>query len=409
MKTFRFVHTADFHLGVGLRGVPSTSKLLEVREKDFEEQLKRIAEITVKSESDFLLICGDVFHSLRPSGKLLTLFSRFIANLTQRGIPVIVVAGNHDQPRTLRSDAYLNALHELKVPHFHYFNRPGSIKIKCPKSRRTVKIIGLPFVPLGLIKPPVFERFIDETLNSLVTENSDYDYLIVASHFHLEGAKLGREPYYLPLREVKLPKSIFKKPEVSYVALGHIHLHQEIDKGIVYSGSIERMNFGEEGESKGIVIVNERGGELSYEFQELPCRPLITLPKGEKKSDRNYFDITSKVNPEYFILNSLKSYEIPEGAIIRLLVKMEYGKSINRARISDYLSSLKVLHWFIEPIRVSATSIQLERKFTTLKEAFQEYVKHLLNRDPFKKLPNTVLKLIFSEGIKIIEHVEREG
>jgi exonuclease SbcD len=69
--------------------------------------------------------------------------------------------------------------------------------------------------------------------------------------------------------------------EFNYVALGHIHKFQDLNLNhhppVVYPGSIERINFGEEKEDKGVCMVNIEEGNTSYEFIPLPARKFITI------------------------------------------------------------------------------------------------------------------------------------
>ena len=266
-----------------------------------------------------------------------------MAKLSELDMPVVVVAGNHDQPRTLNKKSYLSALYAIRAPNFHYFDKPGSLLLNCKRSGKVVKIIGLPFLPLGFMRPQMFEKFLDDALSNEIDTGGDYDYLVAAAHFHVQGAKLGNYPYYLPVGEIKVPRRIFRRPELSYVALGHIHLHQELEKNMVYAGSVERINFGEEDEDKGFVLVEAVRGELSNTFIKLPCRPLITLPKSEYGFSDKYFNLGSSLDPTGKLLSILHDVSLPEGAIVRLMVKLDYGKTLDRRSLSKFMDAKNVL------------------------------------------------------------------
>jgi exonuclease SbcD len=78
-----------------------------------------------------------------------------------------------------------------------------------------------------------------------------------------------------------IPLSVLAHPAWDYVALGHIHRHQDLNAGqhppVVYSGSIERIDFGEEREDKGFVWAQVRKGSTTYAFVPVPARPFVTL------------------------------------------------------------------------------------------------------------------------------------
>jgi exonuclease SbcD len=78
-----------------------------------------------------------------------------------------------------------------------------------------------------------------------------------------------------------LPLGVFKNRHWDYVALGHIHRHQEIEPDryppVDYSGSVERIDFGEEREEKGFVVAEVERGACSWTFRKLDARPFVTI------------------------------------------------------------------------------------------------------------------------------------
>lgn len=410
MSGLKFLHTADFHLGVGLKGTETNSLVIQRRYSDFIDQLKRISDIAVENNCDFVVISGDVFHSFRPSGFLLNEFSRFVARLTEKSICVVVIAGNHDQPRTSRTEAYLKALHEVRAPGFYYFRSPDTIVLQGSNSGRKVKFVCLPYMPPSVLDSVEYVGLIDRALNGLIERDvGEYDYLVVLAHFFVEGAKISSLPSYLPIYDVRVPKSIFRKDEVNYVALGHIHLFQEISSKMVYSGSIERMNFGEEDESKGVVLVEEINGDLKPSFINLPCRPLVTLPKEKFGFSEKVFDLTGVLNPTRKLIELLAPLNIPRDSIVRLMVKLPYGKGLVKSELTKLMKDKGVMHWFVELFRAKSTDVTIHTfSFRDLRDAFKDYVERVFIRKYGRNLSKDLIDLIVSEGLKIIDEIERE-
>jgi len=113
--------------------------------------------------------------------------------------------------------------------------------------------------------------------------------------------------------------------EFDYVALGHIHKFQDLNLDnhppVVYSGSIERINFGEEKEDKGICLVNIEKGNTSYEFIPLPARKFITID----------VVISEEQDPTNTLLQEIEKVDLSE-AVVRVF----YTMSAEREDLLDF-------------------------------------------------------------------------
>jgi exonuclease SbcD len=106
---------------------------------------------------------------------------------------------------------------------------------------------------------------------------------IFMGHFWVRGTRLSAwQQGYFNVNEPQVEVSDLARPEFDYVALGHIHRHQDLNRTqqppVVYSGSPDTIDFGERGERKGVVLVNLLRGSATYEFVETPeTRPFIEM------------------------------------------------------------------------------------------------------------------------------------
>jgi exonuclease SbcD len=139
---------------------------------------------------------------------------------------------------------------------------------------------------------------------------------LLAGHLSIAEAKLGSERTILLGRDLSLPTSAFADTAWDYVALGHIHRHQDLHPGahppVVYSGSLERIDFGEEEESKGFCWVELGRGSTRWEFVPVAARPFRTIRVDVRDAD----------DPTLAVLRALEDREVG-GAIVRIVIRLK--------------------------------------------------------------------------------------
>jgi len=115
---------------------------------------------------------------------------------------------------------------------------------------------------------------------------------------------------------VVVPKSALADPALDYVALGHIHKHQNLTEGepdvppVVYAGSLERIDFGEEGQPKGFCWVELARGATTWEFIRVKARPFVTIRADVRQDD----------DPTQTVLDAIARHDIDD-AVVRLIVQ----------------------------------------------------------------------------------------
>jgi exonuclease SbcD len=116
-------------------------------------------------------------------------------------------------------------------------------------------------------------------------------------------------------RDVTVMLSTVDNPAWDYVALGHIHKHQCLTLGrvdappVVYSGSLERIDFGEEADPKGFVWVELERGRAEWNFVEVDCRPFVTLRVNVKRAG----------DPTQVVLEAIARHDLRD-AVVRLII-----------------------------------------------------------------------------------------
>ena len=116
-------------------------------------------------------------------------------------------------------------------------------------------------------------------------------------------------------RDVAIPVSALTDPAWDYVALGHIHQHQDLNSGnmppVVYAGSLERVDFGEEKQPKGFCWVEVQRGATTWQYVEVQARPFITIRA----------DVRYEAHPLRAIERAIAGCDLI-GAVARLVVQM---------------------------------------------------------------------------------------
>jgi exonuclease SbcD len=138
---------------------------------------------------------------------------------------------------------------------------------------------------------------------------------VLVGHFSVAEAEYGSERSVMLGRDVAVFKSTLADSRWDYVALGHIHRHQNLNPegypAIVYCGSLERIDFGEEGEEKGFCWVELERGGTTWSFKSVAARPFRTV----------HVDVREKSDPMDFVLAELENLEL-EQAVVRVVVQM---------------------------------------------------------------------------------------
>jgi DNA repair protein SbcD/Mre11 len=182
----------------------------------------------------------------------------------------------------------------LDVPGVTVAGRPSLYVIDTPGGK--IQIAALPWLRRGTLltredaKNLTIEeinRKLQSTLTNIIegyTGQLDPSLpAILTAHVWVTGATPGSERMMTIGQEHTLLLSSVANPAFDYVALGHIHKRQVLNENppVIYSGSMERVDFGEEGDDKGyyIVDITGAGGErkTEYRFQPVQARRFLTL------------------------------------------------------------------------------------------------------------------------------------
>ena len=326
MSGIRILHTADLHIGMENYGRLDPETGLNGRVMDFLRRLSEVVEYALENEIDLVLFAGDAYKNRDPNSTYRREFARRIKRLADHGVPVVLLVGNHDLPSQDRRASSVEIFRTLEVPNILVAHRDHLHRIQTRRGE-TLQVATGPYPVRNrlLARDEYKERTIaelDNLVQELVAENiralaAQVDPslpAVLVGHFSVSEAKFGSERTVMLGRDVVVLKSVLADPAWDYVALGHIHRHQELNRGerppIVYPGSLERIDFGEEKEAKGFVVATVRRGETEWQFHPVAARRFVTIR----------VDVRAEADPLAAVLAAIGSHDVDD-AIVRVQVQ----------------------------------------------------------------------------------------
>ena len=290
------VHTADIHIGVENYGRPDPVTKTSTRLVDFLDTLDEVVTFASENSADIVLFCGDAYKSRNPSQTHQREFAKRIYSLANNGIQVFLLIGNHDSPNIPGPASALDIFPTLNIPNVHIGSTLTTHLIETKSG--PIQIVSLLWVRKGqFMSSADTDQLSTEELNStiqsmLTTEisyqasNLDPDIpSILSGHVSIDSARTSSEKSMMLGNDYVLLKSSVALPQFDYVALGHIHKYQLLNETpkVVYPGSLQRIDFGEEKDVKGFCSIHldptKKTGqrETSYEFIPVNARRMVTI------------------------------------------------------------------------------------------------------------------------------------
>lgn len=267
----RILHTSDWHVGRRIRG----------RDRS-EEHRAVLAELVGYADSkdvDLTLVAGDVFDTASPTAAAEEIVWKTLLDLSDIA-PVLVVAGNHDNPA--RFDAIAPLLDRAGVTVIGAPRPPddgGVITI----AELGVSVALLPFVSQrSIVKAAdimgadpdqhagAFEDRMRRVVEALTADMTTDTINLLVTHMTVYGALAGGGERTAHIFGYAVPAGLFPG-HLSYVALGHLHRQQKMphSSAVWYSGSPLQLDFGEVADQKGALLVNAEPGRPAS-VEELP-------------------------------------------------------------------------------------------------------------------------------------------
>jgi len=204
-------------------------------------------------------------------------------------------------------------------------------------------------------------EFVSGALHEMAEKAAEHDMpRVLVGHFSVAGATYGSERSVMLGRDLIIQKSALSDPAWDYVALGHIHKHQNLTPAhprgaaeadvaagqpppIVYSGSLERIDFGEEVEDKGFCWVKLARGRTQWEFRRVRARAFRSIN----------VDVRDEPDPTSAVVAAIQARGI-EGAVVKVVITAREGQeaALRRRELEAALAPAA---------NIAAISVEVER------------------------------------------------
>jgi exonuclease SbcD len=292
---------------------------LPYRVGDFLKSLDRIVDTAIEERVDLVIFAGDAYKDRHPQPTFQRAWGERIMRLSRAGIPTLLLVGNHDMAPAESRASTLQEYATLAVPHVFVADtlrlwRPEELGVP-------VQVLALPWITRSRflarqdlagksveeIHAAMLERIREGLETTLDTELIPDVPVILTAHASIVGAKFGSERMVMLGQDLALSKRLVTDPRIDYVALGHIHKHQSLNEQppVVYSGSIERIDFGEAHEPKGFVLADVDRGHTEWRFIELETRPFHDLLVRVDEADGFMDTVLKRLPPRERIANAI--------------------------------------------------------------------------------------------------------
>ena len=359
----KILHFADAHNGSDMTGPVDPDSGLPLRLEDFLKSMDTIADYVETEAINLVVFAGDAFKDRNPNPTLEREFARRIRRMASSA-PVVLIVGNHDVPGAFGKAHTLEIYKALEVGQVYIVGRPELLRFSLEAG--DAQVLGIPWptrhnvmateafqgVPAEEIDKLIADA-VAEKIKELAHQLDPEIPSILAAHLTIEGGDMGGGTPVGLGGGITLPLEALALEQFDYVALGHLHRYQRLHDNppVVYSGSIERIDFGEEMDQKGFVVVTLG----KYEEDDLFGNAAFTQDEFVPLKVRDFRTIRVHLDgsdPTDDVLESIYAEQI-EGAVVRVIIE---GTLHAAAMLED-----AAIHHALEPALRSSVVKNIDR------------------------------------------------
>jgi len=304
---------ADYHLGTKVYGRIDPITGLNTRELQTLGVLDEIVDYAINNNIEVIIAAGDMYKNNLPTPTLQNEFNKRLKRASDANITVLLLDGNHDVSKMETTTSALKS--------FDTFDIQNVVHTRFHKEfvHNGIKYVFLPTYHTR------------EQIEEIVT-NTTYDIpTIFIGHMSVQGALMN--DWLIAEKEIYIDHKIFNQPNVLAVVMGHLHKHQVLSEWplVFYTGSTQRIDFNEEKQPKGFVVLDIKGKTVNYEYIEIESQKFLTIK----------LNLVGTDNPTKMVLDEIttKTQKIKD-AIVRIKLDVDETIKLDERKIYESIYNL---------------------------------------------------------------------
>lgn len=401
----KILHTADWHIGKVLHKYALRDELLLF--------FDWLIELIKSEQVDLLLVSGDIFDLANPAVVDRQVYYQLLSRLIKLNVEVIITGGNHDAVGLL--NAPQTVLNELKITVIGGAEEDLNnelIEVKNAQGQLEVVVAAVPFLRdkdlrsrdidaqhanrTEAIREGVKKHYAD--IADICSEKYPEVPIIAMGHLYAKGVTTSDSERDIHIgNAASIDSSIFSDV-YDYVALGHIHRPQIVDKSdyIRYSGSPIALSFSEKTDKKSLVIIEVSKGKITPpQIIEIPKFRSLSKFSGDLETVKKKI---AEFKPDY----PLKSF-------VEIEVTEQTFSALTLQEVDAIVSKYQDLEQFI--ILKARTTFAEKAENTAALFEEGEHIEDLQTIDVFEKMmvqqvipieEQTILKEAFLEIMELV-------
>lgn len=267
----KILHTSDWHLGITLHNIP----LCDLQ----EHFINSFIETVEREKPDAVVISGDIFDSSVSNSEAIRLYNLAVNGVCiSCGVPMIIIAGNHDGASRLASCRELLKRSGLYIT--------GKLTRPCePIIIGDAAIYPVPYFNIDEVRYlypnediKTYEQAFGTVCDDILSNADKSKKNIIAAHAFISGAKPSDSNRSAILGTSQMVSSDMIKG-FDFALLGHIHRAQNVCENVCYCGAPLKYSVSEANHEKSMIMLNTDDMSVSR-IPVVPMREMRML-KGE--------------------------------------------------------------------------------------------------------------------------------